>query len=532
MIASLLQTVLLLLAVLVVVAVVANRTRISSSILMVIAGCAMALIPGLPHFTLVPELVLLLVLPPIIYLAGVQMSWREFHENLRPIALLAIGCVVFTTCAVAAMAHYVLDLSWPMGFVLGAIVAPPDVIAPLAIARRLGIPRRILVILEGEGLANDATALVLYRFAVAAVSIGVFSFRGIITTFLLILVGEIAYGLALGWFLLRLRRWVDDPRLEITLSLMTPYAAFWLPEHLGGSGVIATIATGLYVSWNGPLLISSATRLQGLFFWDLSNYLIQGLVFLVTGLQARTLFERIELDEATHMLVATGITTVVVIASRFAWVFTGTYVPRWLDRDVSPKHPRPTWQEAFLLSFIGVRGVVSLTVALALPIATASGAPFPARDLILFVTFGLIVITLVGQGLMIPSVIEWLGLAKGTAIERDMQMIQEYRARTLSLDAAGRKLDQLAAERRIPREAVQFVRAHHDERSQLIPSDLDEGLAMTRAGARLRIEAIEEERNEIHRLERDGQLTDESRRHIERELDLEEEILGSRRPPG
>ncbi|HEX5062641.1 MAG TPA: Na+/H+ antiporter [Kofleriaceae bacterium] len=526
MIASLLETGFLLLAVLVAVEAIANRTHISSSILMVIAGCAMALIPGLPDFTLIPEMVLLLVLPPIIYLAGVQMSWREFHENLRPIALLAIGCVVFTTCAVAAVAHYVLNLSWPVGFVLGAIVAPPDVIAPLAIARRLGIPRRILVILEGEGLANDATALVLYRFAVAAVSIGVFSFRGIIVTFVLILVLEVAYGIALGWASLRLRRWIDDPRLEITLSLMTPYAAFWVPEHLGGSGVIATIATGLYVSWNGPLLISSSTRLQGLFFWDLLIYLIEGLVFLITGLQARTLFERIELDELTRGLVATGLTTAVVIASRFAWIFAGR------GRNPSSKHPTATWQETFLLSFIGVRGVVSLTVALALPLSTASGAPFPARDLILFVTFGLIVITLVGQGLLIPSVIKWLGLGKGAALEHDRQLIEEYRARTLSLDAAGRRLDQLAAERHIAQEAVQFVRAHHDERSQMIPADLDEGLAMTQAGAALRIEAIEEERHEIHRLERIGQLTDEARRRIERELDLEEEILGSRKPPG
>ena len=216
------------------------------------------------------------------------MSWREFRFNLRPITLLAFGCVVFTTCAVAAAAHYVLGLPWAIGFLLGAIVAPPDVVAPLAIARKLGLPRRILVVLEGEGLANDATALILYRFAVVAITTGAFSLTQAAGTFALIVVGEIICGIGVGWLSLRLRRWAHEPRVEITLSLITPYVAYWIPEHFGGSGVLATVACGLYMSWNGPLLISSATRLQGIFFWDLVIYLIEGFVFLLTGLQART----------------------------------------------------------------------------------------------------------------------------------------------------------------------------------------------------------------------------------------------------
>ncbi len=206
---------------------------------------------------------LLVILPPLIYSAGVAMSWREFRFNLRPITLLAFGCVVFTTCAVAAAAHYLLGFHWAVGFVLGAIVAPPDVVAPLAIARRLGLPRRLVVVLEGEGLANDATALILYRFAVAAVTTGMFSFGKASGTFALIVVGEIAFGIGVGWLSLRLRRWARDPRVEITLSLMTPYLAFWVPEHLGGSGVLATVACGLYVSWNGPRLIPSADAAAG-----------------------------------------------------------------------------------------------------------------------------------------------------------------------------------------------------------------------------------------------------------------------------
>src|SRR5690242_6337813 len=224
------ETILLLLAVLVIVAVVARQLKTAPSILLVIAGIGLALTPGLPRIELAPELVLLGILPPLIYSAGVAMSWREFRFNLRPITLLAFGCVIFTTCAVAAVAHWLLGLPLAVGFVLGAIVAPPDVVAPLALVRPLGLPRRLLVVLEGEGLANDATALVLYRFAVAAIGTGLFSLGQAAGTFALIVVGEIAYGIVVGWLSLRLRRWAHDPRVEITLSLMTPYIAFLVPE--------------------------------------------------------------------------------------------------------------------------------------------------------------------------------------------------------------------------------------------------------------------------------------------------------------
>src|SRR5689334_15172695 len=292
--AAVAQTLLFMLAVLAVVAVAAKRLNIAPSILLVVAGIGMAFIPGLPKVRLAPELVLLVILPPLIYSAGVAMSWREFKFNLRPIALLAFGCVLFTSGTVAAAAHYLLGFPWAVGFVLGAIIAPPDTVAPLAIARRLGLPRRLVVVLEGEGLANDATALILYRFAVAAVATGSFSAAQAGGTFIAIIIGELAWGIAVGWLSLHLRKWAHDPRVEITLSLMTPYLAFWIPEHVGGSGVLATVACGLWVSWNGPLLISSATRLQGIFFWDLIVYLIEGFVFLLTGLQARTLIAEVK----------------------------------------------------------------------------------------------------------------------------------------------------------------------------------------------------------------------------------------------
>ncbi|MGA7330774.1 MAG: cation:proton antiporter, partial [Pseudolabrys sp.] len=375
-------TLLFMLAVLAAAAVIAERLKTAPSIVLMIAGIGMALIPGLPRIQLAPEVVLLVILPPLIYSAGVSMSWREFRFNLRPITLLAFGCVVFTTCAVAIAAHYLLNFSWATGFVLGAIVAPPDVVAPLAIARRLTLPRRLLVVLEGEGLANDATALILYRFAVAAAVTGTFSLPEAAGTFTLIVIGEIFYGIAVGWLSLRLRQWAHEPRVEITLSLMTPYLAFWVPEHLGGSGVLATVACGLYVSWNGPRLISSATRLQGIFFWGLLVYLVEGLVFLLTGSQARALIDRVHGISIRELVVATAWITLLVIVARFIWIFPATYIPRWVSPSLAKRDPAPPWQGPFTIGFVGVRGVVSLAAALAIPFALNNGQPFPHRDLI------------------------------------------------------------------------------------------------------------------------------------------------------
>lgn len=526
------QTVLFMLAVLAAVAVAARRLNVAPSILLVIAGIGMALIPGLPEVRLAPELVLLVILPPLIYSAGVAMSWREFRFNLRPIALLAFGCVVFTTCAVAAAAHYLLKFDWATGFLLGAIIAPPDVVAPLAIARRLGLPRRLMVVLEGEGLANDATALILYRFAVVAVSTGTFSIPQASGTFTLIVVGEIVYGIAVGWLSLRLRQWAQEPRVEITLSLMTPYLAFWVPAHFGGSGVLATVACGLYVSWNGPRLIGSATRLQGIFFWDLIVYLIEGLVFLLTGLQARALIDNMHEFSIPDLLIATAWTTLIVIAARFIWVFPATYIPRWASPSLAKRDPSPPWQFSFLLSFTGVRGVVSLAAALAIPYTLASGQTFPHRDLILFVTFGVIIVTLVGQGLMLPAIVRWLGLTRLGKAERSHEIKDELAARQAALQEVAKHLDKFAGERELPDAVVEHLRTRNQSRSQILPKDMADGLEHIRQTAKLKQELIEAERAFVYQLLREGKITDEARRRIEYELDLEEAGVANRGKDG
>ncbi len=525
---AIMQTLLFMLAVLAAVAVLARRLSLPPSILLVIAGIVMAVLPGLPRVSLAPEVVLLVILPPLIYSAGVAMSWREFKFNLRPIGLLAFGGVIFTACATAAAAHYLLDFSWPAGFVLGAIVAPPDAVAPLAVARQLGLPRRLVVVLEGEGLANDATALILYRFAVAAVVTGAFSAEKAASTFGAIVVGEIIYGVAVGWLSLRLRHWAHDARVEVTLSLMTPYLAFWVPEHLGGSGVLATVACGLYVSWKGPLLISSATRLQGIFFWDLLVYLIEGLVFLVTGLEARTLIENGHPFTILTLLGATALTVGIVIAARFVWVFPATYLPRWLIPPLARRDPSPPWQSVFMLAFTGIRGVVSLAAALAIPYATLSGTPFPHRDLILFVTFGVIIVTLIGQGLMLPAVVRALGLNRHGQVEHLSEIQAELEARQAALRQVEQRLEALAGEREVPDDVLELLRTRNLSRAQILPRDLSDGLDHTRQSAALKKELIDAERAFIYELLRDGRITDEARRRIEYELDLEEASLANR----
>ena len=525
---------LILLALLAGAALLARRLNVAPAVMLLMTGIGLALVPGLPRLELEPEIVLLIVLPPLIYSASVAMSWREFRRNLRPIALLAIGCVIFTAAAVAVVLHLAGGLGWSLGFLLGAIVAPPDAVAPLAIARRLKLPRQVLVILEGEGLLNDATSLIMYRFAIVAITTGVFSLRVAAGEFVLIVIGEIAYGLFIGWASLLLRNRAKDPQVEITLSLITPYLAFWLPQHLGGSGVLATVVCGLYISWNGPLMISAATRLQGIFFWDLIIYLTEGLLFLMTGAQLRLLIEKSKDFHLPRMIGAILLVSVTIVVARFLWVFARLYLG-WLACVVlRSMHipialpPVPPWRFTFLIAFTGVRGAVSLAAALALPLTVMSGDPFPDRDVMLFVAFGVILITLVGLGLTLPFVVRALGIANIGREEHVVEHEAELAARRNMLTATRASIDDLAKTRKLPEDIVDILCARHLARASQVPGGADgETATMTEESAQLVRELIADERKFIHRLLREGQITDEARRRIERDLDLEEAVLSN-----
>ncbi len=500
-------------------ALAARRWNIPISIFLVLLGLGISFLPGMPRIELSPELVLSLLLPPLLYRAGVQMSWRGFKDNLRPILLLAVGAVIFTAVAVAGVSYYLLGLPLAVGFVLGAVVSPPDAVAPMAIARRFALPSRVLTILEGEGLVNDATALILFSFAVGAVTMGrTFSLPVATGEFLVIVAAEILWGLVIGWGALVLRRWSNEPRVEMVFALLTPFAAFWVPESLGGSGVLATVVCGLYVSWNGPRFISPATRLQGFFVWDLVIYLIEGLVFLITGLQARVIADTLELSQWKSLALACALICILIIVVRFIWVFTVTYVTRLIPA-LARHDPLPPWQGIFIVAFTGIRGVVSLAAALSIPLM-ADGAPFPHRGLLLLITFSVI---LVGQGFTLPWVIRALGIAEHGRREADRDKKKEISARLASIDAALARLDSLEGAVAAPETVSALRRRNEDRRAYFVAACQDLGTGdISNASAALQLQFLDAERASIADLYYRSEISDDARRRIERELDLED----------
>ena len=501
--------------------VFATRTGLPNSILLVVAGAILAFMPHVPRVVLNPEVVLMLLLPPLLYSGGVGMSWPGFRRNLRPILLLAIGCVIFTASIVAVAVHLLLGMPWALGFVLGAVVSPPDAVAPMAIARRLAIPRQVLTILEGEGMVNDATALILFTFALGAVEMGSFSMVDALGSFVVIVAGELIWGVTVGWLSLKLRAWSKNTEVEIILALVTPFAAFWPPHDMGGSGVLAAVAAGLFVSWNGPGMIAPATRLQGFFVWGLTNYVIEGIVFLITGLQARALFEGPDSADLHGILLAALLVIGVVVAVRFIWVFAGSYLPGVMPKNQEESAPY-FWRGTFLIAFTGIRGGVSLVAALSIP-EMLGDKEFPNRDLILLVTFAVILVTLVGQGTTLPAVVRWLKLDQAGLAENQRARHLELSARIAGVDAALVRLDELEKEN-APKRAVSILRQYHTERRIDFLQTEDDAIDGAPAAdtAVLQAQLVTAERDEINHLYRDGLLTDDARRRVERELDLED----------
>ena len=511
------ETVAALVALIAAATLLARRWRVQPSILLVVTGVALAFVPGLPDIRLDPDTVLLVVLPPLIYSAGVATSWPDFRSNLSAITLLAVGAVAFTTGLVAIVAHYGLGMAWAPAMLLGAVISPPDVIAPMALVGRLRIPRRLVTILNGEGLVNDVTALVLVGVATDAVVRGDLSAPRAAALFGAVLVGELAWGLVLGWATLHVRRWSDDVRVEITLSLLTPFVAFWPPHWLGGSGVLAAAVAGQHAGWVGPRMISAATRLQGTFFWNLTVYLLTGLVFLLTGLQARNVLAGLgdRYGWAVLAFDAAAICLVAVVA-RFGWVFMSVYtLPVVAGRD------KPGWRQPFLVAFTGIRGVVSLVAALSIPLAVAGGGPFPNRDLIVFLTFAVIVATLVVQGPVLPFVIRRLGLdsvgEEESRREENSELATLVEVEVLALST----LEPAATRMNAPPGVADDLRTVFEGRRRRAERARDEPDAACR-GRHIELAVIETQRTLAWTRFTDAAITDEARRRIEHELDLEE----------
>jgi CPA1 family monovalent cation:H+ antiporter len=520
------EIIVLLFAAVAVLAVVACKLRLPYPIVLVISGLAVSFVPRLPEVRLNPEIVFYFFLPALLYPAALFTSWRDFRRNLPQILLLAIGLVLVTTVTIAWIAHAIVPaLPWAAAFALGAIVSPPDAIAATAIIRRLGVPHRIEAILEGESLVNDATALVALQFAVAALMTGTFSPGYAAVRFVWASAGGIAFGLLVAVVMRWVQSHLDDPPVQITISLLTPFVAYLPAERLHASGVLATVAAGIFIGWHSPVIVGPRFRLQAFAFWEMVVFLLNGFVFIVIGLQLPGILRALNRESLIGPIISGIIISGAVILVRFAWVIPATYLPRLLSSKLRARDPIPPWQHVAIVSWAGMRGVVSLAAAFALPLALSDGSPFPYRDYILFLAFSVILTTLVLQGLTMPLLIRKLGIAHdGQADE------EERRARLEANKAAIELIGKLRASGEFSPDTVDRLRAEYDERVeqlQLCAENPDDcrGEIATPQYQRLQGEALRVERQTIIRLRNERVINDDALRRIQRDLDLAEARL-------
>ncbi|HET9242150.1 MAG TPA: Na+/H+ antiporter [Gaiella sp.] len=500
----------------------APALRVPYPILLVVGGLVIGALPGMPELELEPEIVFFGVLPPLLYGAAFFTSLRDLRANVRPIGLLAVGLVVVTTVGVAVVAHTLVDgLSWGSAFVLGAIVSPTDPLAATSIARRLGVPRRLVTTVEGESLVNDGTGLVLYRVAVAAVVTGSYSVFETGGLFVLAVGGGVAVGLAVGWIVRQIRLRLDNPPAEITISLLTGYVAFISAELLGASAVLAAVTAGIYLGWHTPELTTAQVRLQGVAVWEIVQYLLNAFLFVAVGLQLPVILDALDDVPATRLVGYAALISATVIVLRFAWVFAVLHAPKWLARRAS------SWQGAVFVSWAGMRGAVSLAAALALPLSTDVGQPFPGRDLVVFLTFAVILATLVGQGLTLPLLIRALRLEDDGLEDRE-----EAKARIHAAEAALARLEELVDEDWVREDTVERVRGSFTFRTSRFRARLDDGddgaiELRSQDYQRLVRELLDAEREALLDLRRQGVISNDVWLRVGRDLDLEDERLDS-----
>jgi len=518
---DLLEVVLFLLLLSVALGWVARRLNFPYPIALVIGGAALGFLPELPQFPFDPQFILVLVLPPILYQTALLTSWRDFKANIRPIGLLAVGLVIATTLAVGAALKFVApDIPWAAAFVLGAIVSPPDAVAATAILTRLNVPRRVVTILEGESLVNDASGLVLYKFAVAAVLTGTFSLRDASVEFVGVAIAGILIGIVVGRIFISIHRYLRDVFIEVLMTFAVPYIAYILAESLHVSGVLAVVAAGLVRGRYAPEIVSAEMRIIARSVWKLFVFLLTSLVFILIGLQLSGILGRLTGYSAGDLMLYATLVSVVAIAVRFAWIYPATWLPRLVSARLRERDPTPTEQELFIMSWCGMRGIVSLAAALALPLALEGGAPFPGRDLIVFLTFVVIAVTLVVQGLTLGPLIRVLRVGTDWSEHEE-----EQHARFALGKAAIAAIDELAAKEGTAPELAERIRAEFAEKIRIAPP----GGQILTGGAdvakRLRSAAIRAERQELIRIWRQNKISDDVLQHREEYLDYEESRL-------
>ena len=517
---------LVLLLFVVVFAALARKLQTPYPIVLVIAGLLVSFIPGTPAVPLNPDAIFLVVLPPLLYSAAWLTSWRDFKANSLSILMLAFGLVGFTVIGVAAAAHWLFPgFDWRLGCVLGAVVAPTDAIAATAIAKRLGLPQRIVDILEGESLVNDASGLLALEFALAMVVEGRTPTLGSGTLRLIVLVAVgLAIGLVVGLIVEWIERRIDDGPIEIALSILTPYAVYLIAESAHASGVLAVVACGLYLSRQSAQFFSANVRLQAWAVWDSLTFVINGLVFVLIGLQLPHVLSGIRDYRVAELLLYGALFSTIVIVLRLMWMFPGARLAYLIrTRLLGQTYPRPSARQVFVVGWTGMRGVVSLAAAIALPEALSDGRPFPQRNLIVFLTFSVILVTLVLQGLTLPPLIRALGLASAAGDDR----AEENEARRIITSAALAHLEE-ARGQDVPDFAAVYddiARRYSRRLTSLSKQDTDGNEMSNRELQRYRAvlaELLRLERKVAVRLRNEGRINDEVLRKLEHELDLSE----------
>lgn len=513
------------------ITLMAQKLRLPYSILLVIGGLVLGFVPGLPIIKLQPDLIFFLFLPPLLYIAALRASWRDFRNNIRAISFLAIGLVLATTVAVAWIAHHVIPhMNWPEAFVLGAIVSSPEAMAAMEITQCVKVPRRITTILEGESLTNDAMALVAYQFAIIATVMGIFSFWNALGHFIWALIGGIAVGLAVGWGVAWIRKRIPiNPSVETTISLLTPFAAYIPADRLGVSGVLATVVTGLYLGRKGSTIVSAPTRLQTGMVWDTVIFLLNGLLFILIGFQLHPILSSLSSELIPELFASILWIVGTVILLRLAWVFPAAYLPVFFLRKTHHRENYPSWRSVLIIGWTGMRGAVSLAAALAIPYTLHNGEAFPHRKLIILLTFSVIFITMVVQGLSLPKLIRRIKLKEDTSL-KDEELLARAAAAQSSI-AHLNTLTQQSGDGRmaqpIERLKAGYIQriAHLHANSEKDNPNLSYHHEYSDTYRNIKRDLLGIERRTIIHLRNEGVIGDEILQRVQHDLDLEDARL-------
>lgn len=507
-----------------------QKLKISYPILLVISGLLISLVPGIPVITLHPDFVFLLFLPPLLYAAAWNTSWKDFWKLRRPISLLSFGLVFFTSAAVAIVSNAIIpDFSLALGFLLGGIISPPDAVAATSVLQGLKVPKRVVTILEGESLVNDASSLIVFRFALAAIVTGQFHFGAAAKNFALVVIMGIIIGVAIAFIVYYIHRFFPTtPAIDAAITLITPYIMYISAEHFHFSGVLAVVSGGLFLSYRSSDFFTYESRLNINGVWDTLIFLLNGFVFILIGLQLPVIVTSLGNYSIGEAILYGVAISVLIIIIRLIWVYPAAYIPRWLFKSIRNSEQRPTWQGVFLVGWSGMRGVVSLASALAVPL-TLAGNPFPHRNLILFITFIVILITLVLQGLSLKPLIKILKIESN---EKESEKLKGLTLRIRLAESVLSYLDTNYPEETQNHDTYKRVRERYDRMIQITKRNLESDVVSEEGTflphyRQMLIELVHIRRRELNYLRHTGEFGEELIREREWELDLEEARLSS-----